>query len=200
MRTRKYTTSRVYANLTQISYFPFFTKYSGGIRFVKNGKNEIRPKTRLCTASSILMLKKKYKYIRGKVKSEIGSHLTVMNLILLIFMSNWSHLGIKYIYICIRSYDTGRSFDLIFMKFVWLVRVHSWVNSIVFGNNRLNRTTDMGKCTPKTSFSGLKQTVWGFLRKKLKNCIWYPIYQKKGYIHFCCPTPHSLKNGDVPQK
>ncbi len=28
--------------------------------------------------------------------------------------------------ICIRSYDTGRSFDPIFMKFTWLVRVHSW--------------------------------------------------------------------------
>ncbi len=42
-----------------------------------------------------------------------------------------------------RSYDTGRSFEPIFMKFTWLVRVHSWVNPIVFGNNRPNRTTDM---------------------------------------------------------
>ncbi len=51
--------------------------------------------------------------------------------------------------ICIRSYDTGRSFDPIFMKFSWLVRVHSsWVNPIVFGNNRPNRTTDVGENVP----------------------------------------------------
>ncbi len=53
-----------------------------------------------------------------------------------------------YIYVCIRSYDTGRSFDPIFMKFTWLVRVHSKVDPIVFGNNRPNRTTDMGKNVP----------------------------------------------------
>ncbi len=53
-----------------------------------------------------------------------------------------------YLYICIRSYDTGRSFDPIFMKFTWLMRVHSWVNPIVFGNNRPNRTTDMGENVP----------------------------------------------------
>ncbi len=53
-----------------------------------------------------------------------------------------------YIYICIRSYDTGRSFDPIFMKFAWLVRVYSWVNPIVFGNNWPNRTTDMGGNVP----------------------------------------------------
>ncbi len=54
------------------------------------------------------------------------------------------------------------------------------------------------KCPPKTSFSGLSQTVWGFLRKKLKNCIWYPIFPQKGYIHFCRPTPRFLKNGCPP--
>ncbi len=53
-----------------------------------------------------------------------------------------------YIYIYKRSYDTGRSFDLIFMTFTWLVRVHSWVNHIVFGNNRPNRTTYMGENVP----------------------------------------------------
>ncbi len=53
---------------------------------------------------------------------------------------------------------------------------------------------------PKTGFSGLSQTVWVYLRKKLKNCIWYPIYQKKGYIHFCRPSTRSLKNRDAPPK
>ncbi len=52
------------------------------------------------------------------------------------------------IYICIRSYDTGRSFDPIFMKFTRLVRVYSWENRIVFENNRPNRTTDMGENVP----------------------------------------------------
>ncbi len=47
--------------------------------------------------------------------------------------------------ICIRTHDTGRSFEPIFMKFTWLVRVHSRVNPIVFGNNRPNRTTDVGE-------------------------------------------------------
>ncbi len=54
-----------------------------------------------------------------------------------------------YIYIkCTRSYGTGRSFDPIFMKFTWLVLVHSWVNPIVFGNNGPNRTTYMGENVP----------------------------------------------------
>ncbi len=53
-----------------------------------------------------------------------------------------------HIYACIRSYDTVRSVDPIFMKLTWLVRVHSWVNPIVFGNNRPNRTTDMGENVP----------------------------------------------------
>ncbi len=29
-------------------------------------------------------------------------------------------------------HDTGRSFEPIFMKFTWLVRVHPWVIPIVF--------------------------------------------------------------------
>ncbi len=54
-----------------------------------------------------------------------------------------------YVRICIRSYDTGRSFDPIFMKFTWFVRVHSWVKPIVvFGNNRPNKTTYMGENVP----------------------------------------------------
>ncbi len=50
--------------------------------------------------------------------------------------------------VCVRSYNTVRSFDSIFMKFTWLMRVLSWVNPIVFGNNRPNRTTDMGENVP----------------------------------------------------
>ncbi len=99
-----------------------------------------------------------------------------------------------------RSDDTGRSFDPIFMKFTWLVWVHSWVNPIVFGNNSPNRTANMGEMCPQNWFFGFKSNGMGFLRKKLKNCIWYPIYQKKGCINFCRPSSRSLKNGDAPQK
>ncbi len=57
------------------------------------------------------------------------------------------------IYFCVRTHDTGRSFELIFMKFIPLMRVHSWVNPIVFGNNWPNRTADMGKnVLPKLVF------------------------------------------------
>ncbi len=59
------------------------------------------------------------------------------------FGSPWLQIRNVNTYICIRSYDTGRSFEPIFMKFTWLVRVHSWVNPIIFRNNRLNKTTDM---------------------------------------------------------
>ncbi len=56
------------------------------IYFVKNGKNEIQAKIRLCIAGSILM-PKNLKYTRGKVRSKIGSHLTERDLILLISIS-----------------------------------------------------------------------------------------------------------------
>ncbi len=61
-----------------------------------------------------------------------------------------------FIYVCVRSYDTSRSFELIFMKFTRLVRVHPWVNPIVFGNNQPNRTTDMGENVPQNQFFGFK--------------------------------------------
>ncbi len=52
-----------------------------------------------------------------------------------------------------RSYNTGRTFEPIFMKFTWLVRIHPWMNPIVFKNNWLNSTTDMEKnVLPKAVF------------------------------------------------
>ncbi len=39
-------------------------------------------------------------------------------------------------------------FEPIFIKLTWLVRVHSWVNPVVFGNNRPNRATNMGENVP----------------------------------------------------
>ncbi len=55
----------------------------------------------------------------------------------------WRQFGID----SIRA-TVDRHFNPIFMKITWLVRVHSWVNLIVFGNNRPNGTTDMGENAP----------------------------------------------------
>ncbi len=80
------------------------------------------------------------------------------------------------------------------MKFIRLVRVHTWVNPIFFGNNWSNRTTDMGKVCPKTGFLAFIQPVWIFLTKNFQSRNRYPISHRKGYIHFCRPdTPFSEK-------
>ncbi len=68
-------------------------------------------------------------------------------------------------YLCMRTHDIGRSFELIFMKFTRLVRVHSWVNPIVFGNNRPNRTTGMGKNVLQNQFLGFKLEGMGFFEE-----------------------------------
>ncbi len=44
---------------------------------------------------------------------------------------------------------TDSSFEPIFMKFTWLVRVHTWVNpTMFFRNNQSTRTTDMEENVP----------------------------------------------------
>ncbi len=67
-----------------------------------------------------------------------------------------SYIIYLYINIRIRTHNTDCSFEPIFMKFTWLVRVHLRVNLIVFGNSQPNRTTDME----------VSQMVLDFLRKK----------------------------------
>ncbi len=64
-----------------------------------------------------------------------------------------------------------------------------------FGNSWSNRTSE---CARKTGFLTFIQQVWWFLRKKFRSCIRYLLYHRKGYIHFCRPTPHSLKNSHAP--
>ncbi len=68
-----------------------------------------------------------------------------------------------YVFICVRMrHDIGRSFEPIFVQFTWLVRVHTWVNTVVFRNNRPWRTTDMGgKSDPKQVFQ-LLFSQYGF--------------------------------------
>ncbi len=77
-----------------------------------------------------------------------GSHVFVFKI------PDYKSVMLLYLYICIRTRDTGRSFEPIFMKFTQLGRAHSRVNPIVFGNNRPNRTTDMGENVPPNQFFG----------------------------------------------
>ncbi len=56
------------------------------------------------------------------------------------------------------------------------------------------------KMCPQTDFLAFIQPVWTFLGKKFQNCIRYPISHGKGYIHVCCLTPYSLRNGHAPKK
>ncbi len=86
-----------------------------------------------------------------------------------------SYIQYVYIYICIISYDTGPRFEPIFMKLTQLMRVHSWLYPIVFGNNRPNSTTDMGENVPQKQFFGFKSDGMGFFKKKNLKTIWYPI-------------------------
>ncbi len=61
---------------------------------------------------------------------------------------------IIYMNVCMCKNTRYRSqFELIFMKLTWLVRLHPWVNPIVFGNNWPDRTIDIGKYAGQTSFS-----------------------------------------------
>ncbi len=79
--------------------------------------------------------------VRKNCNNCVGGCSGCSSAFLFIDVTSWSD-------IYIRSYNTGRSFDPILMKFTWLVRVHSWVNPIVFRNSRPNRTTDMGENVP----------------------------------------------------
>ncbi len=98
----------------------------------------------------------------------------------------------------IRSYDTGHSFDPIFMKFTWLVRAHSRVDPSIFGNNRPNKSHIWGKMCPQNQFFGFKSdgmygSFWG---KNLKTVFLYfvPHLPKKRLYSFLS------SDHPVPQK
>ncbi len=83
-------------------------------------------------------------------------------------------------------------------SFGWCGSTHGWILLFLETIGLIEPQIE-GKMCPKTNFLSLDQTVWSFLRKKIKNFIGYPISKKKkGYIHFYLPTPRSLKNGDAP--
>ncbi len=63
----------------------------------------------------------------------------------------------------------------------WCGSTHGWTLLILETIGPLEPHI-WGKMCPQNQFFGFKSYGMGFLRKKLKNCIWYPIYQKKCYI------------------
>ncbi len=95
-----------------------------------------------------------------------------------------------YSYICIRLRDTSRSFEPIFMKSTWLVRVHPRVNPIGFGNNRPNRSTDMGENVPLKPIFWIKFGRYGFSwGKNLKIVFSTPLSTEKIIFIFVVRRP-----------
>ncbi len=52
------------------------------------------------------------------------------------------------------------------MKFACLMRIHPWMNPIVFGNNWPNRTTDMEENVPQNQFFGFYSAGMEFFMEK----------------------------------
>ncbi len=102
----------------------------------------------------------------------ISFQITLFFFQFILFFLVFSHVQIReltfatqcvYTYFCIRMHDTSRSFEPIFMKFIWLVRVHPWVFLEIIDQTE---PWIWVKMCPKTSFSGLSQTVWVFFVEK----------------------------------
>ncbi len=74
------------------------------------------------------------------------------------------------------------------------MQVHPWVNLTTFGNNRSNRTTDIGgKCAPKTGSSAFIQSVWFFLKKNKKTVFGIPFPTEKVIFTFIVQQAVSSK-------
>ncbi len=91
--------------------------------------------------------------------------------------------------ICIRSYDTGRSFDPIYMKFTSLVRVHSWVNPIVFEIIGPIEPQIWGKICPQNRFFGFRSNGIGVFEKKTWILYLVPHLPKKRLYSFLSSEP-----------
>ncbi len=99
-------------------------------------------------------------------------------------------------YTYIRTHDTGRSFEPIIMKFTRFVRVHSLVNPIVFGNNRPNRSADIGENVPPIPVFGFKSEGIGVFEEKtykLYSVTQHPPHKKKLYSLLSVDAPFPQK-------
>ncbi len=104
-----------------------------------------------------------------------------------------------YIYLCKGTYDTGHSFEPIFMKFAWFVWVHPWVNPIVFENSRPDTTTGRVENVAPNRLSAFFQLEWVFLRKNLKTVFGSPSPLKRLYSFLSSDPPFPQK-WSCPQK
>ncbi len=87
------------------------------------------------------------------------------------------------------------------MKFAWLVRVHSWVNSIVFGNNWLYRTTAMGETVLQNQFFGFKADGRGVFEEKTNlKAVFGTLFPDKKVIFIFVVRRPFPKNGHAPHK
>ncbi len=99
-------------------------------------------------------------------------------------------------YLYARTYHTGASFELIFKKFACLMRA----NPTVFGDNRPNRTTNMGEnVTPKILF-WLSFSRYGiFLEKTYKQYLVPHSPQKRFNLFLSCDAYLASKMVMYPQ-
>ncbi len=95
-----------------------------------------------------------------------------------------------HIYLFTRTHDTNLSFEPIFMKFTWLVRVHPWMIPIVSENNQPCRTTDIREnVAPKPGFQ-LSFSRFGFFwEKNIKTIFGSPFSHRKSFFVLQRPTP-----------
>ncbi len=78
------------------------------------------------------------------------------------------NVNIRRIYVCTYKNVRYRSqFELIFTKLTRLMRVHPTANPVAFGNNRLNRTTDIRVNILQNQFFGLKSDGLDFCAKEI---------------------------------
>ncbi len=99
----------------------------------------------------------------------------------------------SYIYVCMRTHDTSCSFEPIFMKFTWSVRsTHGWTLLFLQTIGSI-KPQIWGKMWPQNQFFCILVRRYGFLKKKLENCIRYLISQKKVILIF-------VVRRHVPQK
>ncbi len=76
------------------------------------------------------------------------------------------------------------------MKFMRLVRVYLWVSPFVFGNNRPNRTADMGENVPQKPFFGFKSDGMRFFQGKT--------FKRYSVSHFPYKRLYSFLSSDGP--
>ncbi len=103
-------------------------------------------------------------------------------------------------YLCTRTYDIEASFELIFRKFVCLMRVHPRVNPIVFVNNRPNRTIVKGENVPSKPVFGFHSAGMEFFMKKNYKQYLVPHLPQKRFDSFLSSNAYLASKMVMPPK